>query len=73
MTGRPSLPDGFRLLHFPRIGSTNDEAKALARAGAPDGTLVWADEQTAGRGRRGRTWLSPPGNEGLSRYKPAGA
>ena len=62
MTGVPSLPDGFRLLHFPTIGSTNDEAKALARTGAPEGTLVWADEQTAGRGRRGRAWLSPPGN-----------
>jgi len=62
MTEAPSLPDGFRLLHFPSIGSTNDEAKTLARAGAPEGTLVWADEQTAGRGRRGRAWLSPPGN-----------
>jgi BirA family biotin operon repressor/biotin-[acetyl-CoA-carboxylase] ligase len=62
MTDTPSLPDGFRLLHFPTIGSTNDEAKALAHAGAPDGTLVWADQQTAGRGRRGRAWLSPPGN-----------
>jgi BirA family transcriptional regulator, biotin operon repressor / biotin---[acetyl-CoA-carboxylase] ligase len=62
----PSLPDGFRLLHFATIGSTNDEAKALARAGAADGTLVWADEQTAGRGRRGRVWLSPPGNLYLS-------
>ena len=58
----PSLPDGFRLLHFATIGSTNDEAKALARDGAAEGTLVWADEQTAGRGRRGRAWLSPPGN-----------
>jgi BirA family biotin operon repressor/biotin-[acetyl-CoA-carboxylase] ligase len=62
MTEMPSLPDGFRLLHFPTIGSTNDEAKGLARQGAAAGTLVWADEQTAGRGRRGRTWLSPPGN-----------
>jgi BirA family transcriptional regulator, biotin operon repressor / biotin---[acetyl-CoA-carboxylase] ligase len=62
----PSLPQGFRLLHFAMIGSTNDEAKALARAGAADGTLVWADEQTAGRGRRGRLWLSPPGNLYLS-------
>jgi len=66
MTEAPSLPDGFRLLHFATIGSTNDEAKALARAGAADGTLVWADEQTAGRGRRGRAWASPPGNLYLS-------
>ena len=57
-----ALPDGYRLLHFPTIGSTNDEAKTLARQGAAGGTLVWADEQTAGRGRRGRAWLSPPGN-----------
>ncbi|HEX2150504.1 MAG TPA: biotin--[acetyl-CoA-carboxylase] ligase [Stellaceae bacterium] len=58
----PPLPEGYRLLRYDRIGSTNDEAKALARAGAPEGTLVWAGEQTAGRGRRGRLWLSPPGN-----------
>ena len=57
---RRRCPQDFRLLHFATIGSTNDEAKALARAGAADGTLVWADEQTAGRGRRGRAWLSPP-------------
>jgi len=62
----PSLPEGFRLHHYATIGSTNDEAKALARAGAADGTLVWADEQTEGRGRRGRVWRSPPGNLYLS-------
>jgi len=62
----PALPEGFRLCHYATIGSTNDEAKALARAGAADGTLVWADEQTAGRGRRGRIWRSPPGNLYLS-------
>jgi BirA family transcriptional regulator, biotin operon repressor / biotin---[acetyl-CoA-carboxylase] ligase len=44
------------------IGSTNDEAKRLARDGAAAGTLVWALAQTAGRGRRGRGWVSPPGN-----------
>ena len=62
----PLLPEGFRLRHYATLGSTNDEAKALARADAPDGTLVWADEQEAGRGRRGRQWLSPPGNLYLS-------
>src|SRR5712691_2058769 len=62
----PALPEGFRLRHYATIGSTNEEAKALARAGAADGTLVWADEQTAGRGRRGRLWRSPPGNLYLS-------
>src|SRR5215210_5012342 len=62
----PLLPEGYRLLRYDRIGSTNDEAKNLARIGAPDGTLVWAGEQTEGRGRRGRLWLSPPGNLYLS-------
>lgn len=58
----PLLPATFRLLRYARLGSTNDAAKDLARAGAAEGTLVWADEQTAGRGRRGRIWQSPPGN-----------
>jgi BirA family biotin operon repressor/biotin-[acetyl-CoA-carboxylase] ligase len=62
----PRLPEGFRLHRYATIGSTNDEAKDLARAGAPEGTLVWADAQSAGRGRRGRIWLSPPGNLYLS-------
>ena len=44
------------------IGSTNDEALRLAREGAPDGTVVVAEQQTAGRGRQGRRWISPPGN-----------
>lgn len=42
-------------------GSTNDVAAALARAGAPSGTVVIADAQTAGRGRAGRAWASPDG------------
>jgi BirA family transcriptional regulator, biotin operon repressor / biotin---[acetyl-CoA-carboxylase] ligase len=62
----PPLPGGYRLRHYEAVGSSNDEAKALARAGAAGGTLVWADEQTAGRGRRGRAWASPPGNLYLS-------
>ncbi len=70
----PALPEGFRLIHFDRVGSTNDEAKSLARAGAAEGTLVWADEQTAGRGRRGRAWQSPPGNLYMSLVmRPEGA
>jgi BirA family biotin operon repressor/biotin-[acetyl-CoA-carboxylase] ligase len=75
MTGSiPVLPEGFRLHRYETLGSTNDEAKALARAGARQGTLVWASEQTAGRGRRGRTWLSPPGNLYLSLVlRPDGA
>jgi BirA family transcriptional regulator, biotin operon repressor / biotin---[acetyl-CoA-carboxylase] ligase len=46
--------------------STNDDARALARAGAPEGTAVVAARQTAGRGRLGRTWESPTGGVYLS-------
>ena len=42
------------------IDSTNDEAKRLIEKGEPHGTLIIADEQTAGRGRAGRTWVTPP-------------
>ncbi len=52
----------FTVQHHDRIGSTNDEARRLAQQGAPDGTVVHADEQTAGRGRMAHTWFSPPGN-----------
>jgi BirA family biotin operon repressor/biotin-[acetyl-CoA-carboxylase] ligase len=64
--GAPSLPEGFLLHHYDTIDSTNDEARRLARNGAPEGTLIWADAQQAGRGRRGRPWQSPPGNLYLS-------
>ncbi len=56
------MPAGYRLVRRDRVGSTNEEAKRLARAGAAAGTVVWALEQTAGRGRRGRPWASPRGN-----------
>ncbi len=55
LIGRPRL-------HCRRIDSTNDRARALAIAGAPHGTLVTASEQTAGRGRQGRTWAALPGS-----------
>ncbi len=55
---------GQRIERRGRVSSTNDEAGLLARAGAPHGTVVVADEQTAGRGRYGRVWHSPP-DDGL--------
>ena len=62
MTDPPRLPAAYRLLSYGRLASTNDEAKRLARDGAEDGTIVWAREQNAGRGRRGRQWIGIPGN-----------
>jgi BirA family biotin operon repressor/biotin-[acetyl-CoA-carboxylase] ligase len=50
-----------RVVYLPVTGSTNDVAQALAAEGAPEGTLVIADEQTAGRGRLGRQWWAPAG------------
>lgn len=58
----PRLPPAYRLLSFERVDSTNEVAKRSVGDGAEDGTLIWAREQTAGRGRRGRTWYSPRGN-----------
>lgn len=57
-----TLPSPFQVIAYPTIGSTNDELKRLAREGAGEGLVVTAARQTAGRGRRGRTWVSPPGN-----------
>jgi len=53
MIGRPRV-------HLRLTDSTNERARALAAAGAPHGTLVTADEQSAGRGRQGRAWTAPP-------------
>jgi len=47
--------------HFTSTDSTNSRAREVAAAGAPHGTVVTASEQTAGRGRQGRTWTAPPG------------
>jgi BirA family transcriptional regulator, biotin operon repressor / biotin---[acetyl-CoA-carboxylase] ligase len=52
--GRPRL-------HLRETGSTNEVARGLAAAGAPHGTIVTAGHQTAGRGRQGRSWETPPG------------
>lgn len=48
--------------YYTRTGSTNSEASTWVLTGAPDGAIVLADEQTAGRGRLGRTWLAEPGS-----------
>ena len=52
---------GTPRLHHRVTDSTSDLARALARGGAPHGTLVTAGAQRAGRGRQGRTWSAPPG------------
>jgi BirA family biotin operon repressor/biotin-[acetyl-CoA-carboxylase] ligase len=51
---------GTRFHYFPRIDSTNNFARALAEAGAPEGGVVIAEQQTQGRGRLSRHWVSPP-------------
>ena len=72
-----NLPDGFaaalavtaaergvfgaRLTYAAEVGSTNDLAAAAAERGEPEGTTFVAGSQTAGRGRLGREWFSPPG------------
>jgi BirA family biotin operon repressor/biotin-[acetyl-CoA-carboxylase] ligase len=55
------LPGVTRLVRLPSVDSTQAVARRLAEEGAPDGTLVWALSQTAGRGRMGRRWRSSPG------------
>jgi BirA family transcriptional regulator, biotin operon repressor / biotin---[acetyl-CoA-carboxylase] ligase len=69
---RPLTPDairahssaawiGGRIECLETVDSTNSRARQLGLAGAPDGTVVVAEEQTAGRGRLGRSWVSPRG------------
>jgi len=52
---------GRRLQVLDAVPSTQDVVRELAEAGAPEGTLVLAEQQTRGRGRMGRAWVSPPG------------
>lgn len=58
----PVLPPPFTLAVYDSLGSTSDEAKLLAADGAPHGRTVWALQQTGGRGRLDRNWVSPRGN-----------
>lgn len=78
MTIAAALPPGYRRIAHDRVASTNDEVRRLAEAGAADGLVVTGGIQTAGRGRQGRTWVSPEGNLYSSfllrpRVKPAQA
>ncbi len=57
-----SIPEGWTLIHREESGSTNVDCRALVAAGASHGTVLWADRQTAGRGRQDRTWESVEGN-----------
>jgi BirA family transcriptional regulator, biotin operon repressor / biotin---[acetyl-CoA-carboxylase] ligase len=52
-------PDGYELVVLEQTESTNADLAERARAGAPEGTVVLAESQTAGRGRQGRSWESP--------------
>ena len=54
-------PFGSRLFWYSEVSSTNDIAASLAEDGAPEGALVAANAQSAGRGRHGRDWASPAG------------
>ncbi len=54
-------PPYTRLEHFPVVGSTNDIVRDWLAAGTPEICVAVAEEQTAGRGRAGRSWLAPPG------------
>ena len=58
IASHPEL-DPARVHYYPVLASTNDTAAELAASGAPDGAVVMAGRQTAGRGRRGRAWHSP--------------
>lgn len=53
---------GCRVACYEETDSTNTRAKALAEEGAPEGTMIVAERQNAGKGRRGRSWSSPPGS-----------
>src|SRR5215218_3948735 len=53
---------GYLIEHHVQVGSTNDLTRRQARAGHPEGLVILAEQQTAGRGRMGRAWAAPPGS-----------
>ena len=57
---------GRRVIYYPSLASTNEVAKQEAQQGTAEGTVIVADEQTAGRGRIKRAWLTPKGNIAVS-------
>jgi len=57
---------GQKVIYYPALPSTMDAARQAVRQGAADGTVIIAGEQTAGKGRLKRAWLSPPGSIALS-------
>jgi BirA family biotin operon repressor/biotin-[acetyl-CoA-carboxylase] ligase len=57
-----ALPEGYGLRAFAEVDSTNEEARRLGDAGEAGPLWIVAERQTAGRGRRGRHWVSPSGN-----------
>jgi len=57
---------GKDIHYFKEVDSTNDVAKYLAENGAEEGTVVVAEIQNRGKGRRGKTWISPPGGVWMS-------
>jgi BirA family biotin operon repressor/biotin-[acetyl-CoA-carboxylase] ligase len=52
---------GRTIWHYDAVESTNETLKELLDPGLPEGLVVWADRQSAGKGRHGRAWASPPG------------
>lgn len=62
MSNPAAWPQAYGLSRHDSIDSTNEEARRLAAAGAPGPVWIVARRQTGGRGRRGRSWTSPPGN-----------
>jgi BirA family biotin operon repressor/biotin-[acetyl-CoA-carboxylase] ligase len=65
-----ALPETYELLHLETVDSTNEQARRLADQGIRVPHWIVADQQTAGRGRRGRVWDSPNGNLMTTLYLP---